>query len=141
MVTIRSAVVADLPAIVDLWNREGGPSRHAGQIAEATHLLERDPEALLIGEMNNEIVASLIVGWDGWRCHLYRLAVDPTVRRSGVAQALVQAAAGRARNLGAPRIDAMVDPDNSDAISFWTSTGFELDEDRRWSIFLQDPTT
>ncbi len=42
------------------------------------------------------VVGTLIVGWDGWRCHLYRLAVDRTVRRSGIAGTLVAEARRRA---------------------------------------------
>ena len=136
MISIRPASPGDLPAVVDLWKREGGPTRHAGQLAEAQVLLGRDPEALIVAERDEDIIGSLIVGWDGWRCHVYRLAVEPAARRAGVARQLVQAGAERAKRLGAARIDAMVDPDNSGAIAFWESVGFELDIDRRWSVFL-----
>lgn len=137
MPTIRAATVDDVDAVVDLWNRAAGPTRHAGQAAETTVLLRRDPDALLVAETDARIVGTLIVGWDGWRCHLYRLAVEPGLRRSGIARALVDTARTRAEALGAARLDAMVDTDNTGAVEFWARAGFELDTaDRRWSALL-----
>jgi ribosomal protein S18 acetylase RimI-like enzyme len=82
---------------------------------------------------DGRLVGSLIVGWDGWRCHLYRLAVEPSVRRRGVATALLAAAGDRARQLGAVRLDATVHPDNAPAIAYWQAMGFTLDVYGRWS--------
>lgn len=133
---VRSANLDDVATIVYLWDREGGPTRRAGRHDEALRLIEHDPGALLVAEQGAQLVGTLIVGWDGWRCHLYRLAVEPAARRSGVARALVEAATARARRVGAARLDAMVDPENDPATSFWASTGFVLDEDRRWSLLV-----
>jgi ribosomal protein S18 acetylase RimI-like enzyme len=137
MTLIRTAVPTDIADVVALWNREGGPTRHAGQHFEAEQLLQRDPEALLLAIDGGRLVGTLIVGWDGWRCHLYRLAVEPAARRSGVARQLVAAGRERAIALGAVRIDAMVNADNSVAVAFWDNGGFEFDsEDRRWSLLI-----
>ena len=77
MMTTRSASSDDIAWMVDLWGREGGPTRHAGRFDEATRLLARDSDALLVAESEGNCVGTLIVGWDGWRCHLYRLAAEP----------------------------------------------------------------
>ncbi len=137
MTVIRSAVPVDLPDVVDLWDRAGGPTRLAGRLTEANRLLERDPGALLVAEHDGRVVGTLIVGWDGWRAHLYRLAVEPPARRHGIARALVAEAQARARRLGAVRLDAMVDDANDTAIGFWARIGFEPDDhDSRWSRIL-----
>lgn len=137
MIAIRSATPDDLASVVDLWNRAAGPTRRAGQIPEASALLARDADALIVAEDAGEIVGTLIVGWDGWRCHLYRLAVDPSVRRSGIASRLVAEARARAAALGVFRIDAMVDGDNAGAHGFWASIGFDVDgHGQRWSVLL-----
>src|SRR5690349_14689626 len=47
-------------------------------------LLSRDPEALIVAEHDGVLIGSVIAGWDGWRYHLYRLAVRPNWRRQGV---------------------------------------------------------
>ncbi len=137
MPAIRSATEADIPAVVDLWNRAAGPTRHAGQAPEAEQLLARDPDALLVAEHDGRIIGTLIVGWDGWRCHMHRLATEPDARRAGVARALVAEAGARARARGAVRLDAMVNTENATAIAFWERAGFQRDpEDQRWSLLL-----
>jgi ribosomal protein S18 acetylase RimI-like enzyme len=136
-VTIRCATEADLDGVVDLWHHAAGPSRHPGQRAEAEILLGRDPEALLVALTDGAVVGTLIVGWDGWRCHLYRLAVAQSARRSGIAGALAAEARRRATDHGAVRIDAMVNTDNLGAVAFWESAGFRADShDGRWSLVV-----
>ena len=137
MATVRCAEMEDLTAVVALWNRAAGPTRRAGHVPEATRLLQRDPDALLVAEAGGEIIGTLIVGWDGWRCHMYRMAVDPEHRRAGVARMLIARARERAVAVGAPRVDASVDLENSGAVAFWESVGFERDShDSRWSLLL-----
>jgi ribosomal protein S18 acetylase RimI-like enzyme len=98
-------------------------------------LIERDEDALLIAEDHGEIVGSLIVGWDGWRCHLYRMAVRDDFRRQGLATELLARAREQARHLGARRLDAMVDRDNEVGCRFWSANGFVDGEgqDNRWT--------
>jgi ribosomal protein S18 acetylase RimI-like enzyme len=86
---------------------------------------------------DGRVLGTLIVGWDGWRCHLYRLAVEESVRRSGIAGALVAAAHRRATDHGAVRIDAMVNTGNLGAVAFWENAGFSADShDGRWSLVV-----
>ena len=134
MVTTRHAVVADESAVLDLWWRAGGPTRSTPSTTSVRRLIERDPEALLIAEVEGRLAGTLVVGWDGWRCHLYRLAVEPDLRRCGIASHLLDAAVARAAGLGAGRLDAMVRNGNVTAERFWQSAGFGHDaDDSRWS--------
>jgi len=134
---IRAATGDDLRAVVELWNTDGGPTRHAGQLAHAVALVDRDPEARLVAELDGVLIGSLVAGWDGWRFHLYRLAIASAHRRRGVATALVASAMKRAGALGAVRVDAMVHAGNVGAEYFWASAGFDCgSEDRRWSKVL-----
>jgi ribosomal protein S18 acetylase RimI-like enzyme len=137
MLTIRAAVFDDLKQVVDLWDRAGGPTRHAGRYEEATALLEWDQEALLVALDDDWVIGTVIVGWDGWRCHLYRLAVDPAFRRRGVARSLLVTARRRAVALGAVRMDAMVGSTNETAVAFWEAEDFKLESgDGRFSLIL-----
>jgi ribosomal protein S18 acetylase RimI-like enzyme len=139
-IKVRSARLDDLYSVVELWEASGGPTRHAGRHADALRLIERDSEALLVAIEDQRVVGTLIVGWDGWRCHLYRLVVHPQARRNGIARRLAEAAMSRAQSLGAARLDAMVDPDNTSAVEFWEQVGYERDHDRRWSRPVRDKT-
>jgi GNAT superfamily N-acetyltransferase len=71
-------------------------------------LVTRDPEALILAVEEGEIVGTIIAGWDGWRCHLYRLAVAPHRRRAGIGRRLIAAAEERLGRQRGTRADAMV---------------------------------
>jgi ribosomal protein S18 acetylase RimI-like enzyme len=97
------------------------------------NLIDRDPEAMTVAVANGEIVGTLISGWDGWRAHLYRLAVHPDVRRRGIGKELLARAASRLAGLGAVRLDAMVLEGNELGQSIWSAQGYERqDHWRRW---------
>jgi ribosomal protein S18 acetylase RimI-like enzyme len=134
---IRTAREDDVDAVVDLWRREGGPTSMPCGPTEAITLFRRDPDAILIAHDDVGLVGTLIVGWDGWRCHLYRLVVEPRCRRHGIASRLVDEAKRRARALGAGKIEALVALDNEPAVEFWEAQDLELDRrDGRWMIAL-----
>jgi ribosomal protein S18 acetylase RimI-like enzyme len=131
---LRHANADDVPAVLDFWKRSAEDTNRVGDDAAAVHaLIERDPEALLLAVDGGEIVGSLVAGFDGWRCHLYRFAVRPDRRRRGIGAALLDAAEERFRAFGGRRADAMVLDDNHLAHRAWAAAGYAAQPDwRRW---------
>ena len=135
MIELRPAGLPDVPALIGLWEVAAeNDSRPADSPAKVEALIARDPDACTVAvTAEGRVVGSLISGWDGWRAHLYRLAVHPDVRRQGLARRLLAHAETRLVALGAGRIDAMVLEDNDLGQSLWKSLGYEPQEDwRRW---------
>jgi ribosomal protein S18 acetylase RimI-like enzyme len=133
---LRAAEVGELPAVMEFWLRaaENG-SRPADTPAAIEALHRRDPEALLLAVDGEEIVGTVIAGWDGWRCHLYRLAVAPWRRREGIGGRLIAAAEERFRRFGGTRADAMVLDDNVVAHGIWAAHGYGRQE--AWSRWVK----
>lgn len=128
--TLCTGRVDDLEAVLALWRRAGASPSSTESVGDLRGLLERDPEALLVAWVGDEIVGSVIAGWDGWRGTFYRLAVEPAQRRRGLATALVRAGEERLREIGAHRLNAMVESHKASAVAFWTSVGYELQAGR-----------
>jgi ribosomal protein S18 acetylase RimI-like enzyme len=130
----RAADAADTEALLGLWLEAAeNDGRPADTRAAVEALLRRDPAAVILAEHNGELAGSLIAGWDGWRAHLYRLAVRPAWRRRGLGTALLTAAEQRFRSLGAARIDAMVLDRNDLGQALWRAAGYRRQADwRRW---------
>ena len=127
---LASALIVDRR--VAIGDDENRPADRYSALA-ALHL--RDPDALLVAVDIDEIVGTVIAGWDGWRCHLYRLAVAPHRRREGIARRLIAAAEERFRVFGGTRADAMVLDDNTDAHAAWSAGGYRRQAD--WSRWVK----
>ena len=138
-VRVRAAGKGDIAAVLRLWEVGG---ENAGRPVDSPEsieaLMERDPDALILAEVDGALVGSVIAGWDGWRYHVYRLAVHPDNRRQGVATQLLDRAELRLVELGAGRIDAMVLDDNELGQSVWTARGYHRQGE--WSRWAKQPS-
>ena len=133
---LRAADSRELPAVLHLWATAAeNASRPPDTLAALAALHLRDPAALIVAAEGDRIVGTIIAGWDGWRCHLYRLAVDPGRRGGGIGGALIVAAETRTRALGGTRIDAMVLDDNPRAHAVWAARGYHRQDD--WSRWIK----
>lgn len=121
---IRTGRREDVGAVLEFWQHAAeGTDRHDSP-EKVRALIDRDPEALFLAELEGELAGTVIAGWDGWRAHLYRLAVHPRLRRRGIATALLAAAEERFAAFGAFRADAMVLHENTLAHHVWGAAGY-----------------
>jgi ribosomal protein S18 acetylase RimI-like enzyme len=136
MVAFRRAELTDVDAVLAFWAESAeDTARPVDTSAAVEHLIARDPDALLLAVDDGKIVGSIIAGWDGWRCHLYRLAVDPRRRGEGLGRALIDAAEERLTTLGGTRLDAVILDGNELAHRAWTAAGFS--RQAQWSRWVK----
>jgi ribosomal protein S18 acetylase RimI-like enzyme len=121
---IRAASERDIDRVLAFWQEAAEGTSVSDDRDGVGRLLARDPEALLLAERGGQLIGTVIAGWDGWRCSLYRLAVHPACRRQGVSRALLAAAEERFAALGGRRGDAMVLDANERAHRAWQSAGY-----------------
>lgn len=130
---IRTAAADEAEAVLTFWQRAAEGTSITDDVDGVTRLIARDPDALILAEADGLIVGSVIAGYDGWRCSLYRLAVLPSHRRQGIATLLLAAAERRFRAVGGRRGDAMVLEANERAQRAWAAAGYGREDHwRRW---------
>jgi ribosomal protein S18 acetylase RimI-like enzyme len=126
---IRAARMDDIDAVLTLWSRIRRIMPTTPDTPEAlATLIDRDPGALLVAELDGALAGTLIAGWDGWRGDMYRLAVAPEHRRRGIGTALVRAGEERLRELGCRRVTALVAVGDVRGAAFWEAVGYPRDE-------------
>lgn len=127
---VRAALPTDVVEVLELWRHARSAAAVTPDTEEAvTLLIGRPGSALLVAEVDQRIVGSLIVAWDGWRGNMYRLAVLPSHRRRGVARRLVEAGHEHLRTQGARRVTALVAHAEAEAVGVWLNAGYARDEE------------
>jgi ribosomal protein S18 acetylase RimI-like enzyme len=130
---IRGAAPEEAAAVLAFWQQAAEGTSITDDVDGVTRLIARDPEALILAELDGVLVGSVIAGYDGWRCSLYRLAVLPSHRRRGISAALLAAAEERFVAVGGRRGDAMVLEANERAHRAWAAAGYVREDHwRRW---------
>jgi len=125
--SIHAFAEADEPGIVALWDRCGLLRPWNDPHKDIARKMTVQRELFLVGRVVDEIVATVMAGYDGHRGWINYLAVDPMHRRQGFARLLVTEVEGRLRDLGCAKINLQIRRDNHEAVAFYERVGFAED--------------
>lgn len=90
--------------------------------------LKVNPEWFLVGELDGQILATCMAGYEGHRGWINYLAVAPSHRRRGLATQLVREAERRLQQAGCPKINLQIRSSNTDVIAFYQALDFHVDD-------------
>ena len=90
--------------------------------------LARDGDNLLVLEEDNQLIGSVMVGYEGHRGWVNYLAVHPDHRRQGLGRLLMDEAERRLRDLGCAKVNLQVRASNETAREFYRQIGYTVDE-------------
>ena len=85
------------------------------------------PALFLMGIINNRIVSTVMVGYEGHRGWINYLAVSPEGRFKSIGSIMMEKAEEELRKLGCQKINLQIRASNKSAISFYKSIGFSND--------------
>jgi ribosomal protein S18 acetylase RimI-like enzyme len=122
-VTIREGRADEADEVLALWRAAGSAPSVTDSAEHVRAVVASEHAWLLVAEVDGRVAGTLIVAWDGWRGHVYRMAVLPELRRRGIATSLVRAGEERLHAAGARRLAAIVLEE--DAAEFWAAAGYE----------------
>jgi len=125
---IRPFARRDEDATVALWRACGLTRPWNDPRKDIERKLAVQPHLFLVGEVNGEVVATVMAGYDGHRGWVNYLAVTPAQQRKGLGRALMQAAEAGLLAQGCPKLNIQVRSANAAALAFYRKLGYAQDE-------------
>ncbi len=86
------------------------------------------PDGFLVGRIQGRVVATCVVGYDGVRGWLYKIAVKPEHRGRGYGRKIVEHAEDYLRKLGCPKINLQVLGENGGVVDFYKRLGYHVQD-------------
>jgi len=123
--TIRTFRPDDATEVIDLWRECGLIVPWNNPQADIDRKYADSAQMFFVAELERELVASCMAGYDGHRGWIYFLAVKNSKQRKGYASALVTHVEAELVKLGCPKVELMVRKTNNEVISFYKSIGFD----------------
>ena len=126
---IRPYKDSDRAGLLALWTEIfPAGSAHNDPATSLDKKLRIDPELLLVSVKDDVVVGSVMGGYDGHRGWIYSLAVTPSLRRQGIASALMREIEEKLRERGCLKVNLQVLSFNAEVVALYESLGFSVEE-------------
>jgi ribosomal protein S18 acetylase RimI-like enzyme len=128
-IPIRAYRTDDFAGVDALWREAfpDDPPWNAAAVAIPAKLAVQ-PELFFVAHDGEQVVGTIMAGYDGHRGWLYAAAVRASHRRRGVGAALVRAAEEGLRARGCRKINLQVRASNRAVVEFYDRLGYAVEE-------------
>ena len=124
---IRSFELKDEEQVIALWKECNLVVPWNDPKKDIQRKLRVNPELFLVGEMDGDIVATIMGGYEGHRGWVNYLAVSPAYQRKGYGRQMMDAVEIKLREMGCPKINLQIRETNTRVIEFYNAIGYKLD--------------
>lgn len=128
MLTTRPFCSDDEPAVIELWTRCGLVKPQNDPRKDIQRKSKVRPDLFLVGVLDGQIVASVMIGYEGHRGWINYLAVSPDHQKRGFGRHMMAEAERLLRAEGCPKINLQVRTSNSAVLAFYRAIGFLPDD-------------
>jgi len=127
-INIRPYSTSDESDILKLWISYKLVVPQNDPIKDIECKLNTQPELfLLVGTLSDNVVASVMGGYDGHRGWIYYLAVEPEYQKQGIGRRMVDEIEQKLKGIGCQKLNLQVRTSNTSAITFYAHLGFSND--------------
>ena len=124
---IRPFRETDRVAVLALWRACGLTRPWNDPSRDIDRKLAVQPELFLVGDLDGQVIATVMAGYEGHRGWMNYLAVDPARRARGHGRALIAAVEQALLAQGCPKLNLQVRSDNAAVIAFYEAAGYAVD--------------
>lgn len=125
---IRTFSPDDKTGVIELWKRCDLIRPWNDPEKDINRKLEDSPELFLVGIADSVVCASAMAGYDGHRGWVNYLAVDPSLRNSGLGSQIMKEVERRLANIGCAKINVQIRSSNKQAVRFYKRIGYSTDD-------------
>jgi ribosomal protein S18 acetylase RimI-like enzyme len=87
-----------------------------------------DDQLFFVALASNEVIGTVMAGYDGHRGWIYSVAVSPAHRRRGIGSRLVRFAERALANKGCMKVNLQIMEGNESVAAFYAALGFSLEK-------------
>ncbi|WP_320824010.1 GNAT family acetyltransferase [Reinekea sp.] len=125
---IRPYQPTDQVQLIDLWQQCGLLVPWNDPAKDIARKLKVNPELFLVVLDGQELIGSVMGGYDGHRGWLNFLAVHPKHQFKGIGRALVLRVEALLRELGCPKLNLQIRSANTQVSAFYRALGYGDDQ-------------
>ena len=125
---IRAYKDKDKQAVIALWSACGLVVPHNDPAKDIHRKLQVDRVFYQVCVNDKGIVATVMGGYEGHRGWINYLCVDPSERRKGYGETLMEAIEKLIKARGCPKINLQVRSTNRKVIAFYNAIGYNVDK-------------
>lgn len=119
---------ADRLAVINLWMRCGLVWPQNNPDTDILRKCDDSPDLFFVGRLGAEIIAAVMVGYDGHRGWINYLAVSPEHQKGGYGRQLLAHVEQLLAARGCPKINLQIRSTNHQVIEFYQRLGFSVEE-------------
>jgi len=126
-IMIRTMAVTDIPASIELWkNTKGLAIRGSDNIRDLSEHVKMNCKHNFIAVSDDQLVGTVLGGFDGRRGYIYHLAVHEDYRKQKIGKELMERCFQSFKEIHVTKCHMMVLRDNTEAQEFYAKIGCEL---------------
>jgi ribosomal protein S18 acetylase RimI-like enzyme len=114
--------------VIRLWNECGLIIQDNDPEKDIELKLKFQPELFFVALLDENIIGSVMVGYDGHRGWLNYLGVHPSYRGNGCGRSLVEFSIQKLKELNCPKLNLQIRNNNSRVTGFYQKLGFKNHE-------------
>jgi len=124
--------------VVELWRKAGIEMVSSDTIEEVTRVLSRNPDLLLIGKVQEKVIAIVIGAFDGRRGYVHHLAVDPDYQKMGFGKTIMDGLIEQFRAMDIHKVHLFIEKSNRAVVEFYNNLGWDVREDLIMMSYVPD---
>jgi hypothetical protein len=118
----------DVADVAALWESCGLTRPWNAPLRDIEFARNTENATVLVGRLDNQLTASVLVGHDGHRGTVYYVSVDPEMHNKGFGGAIMAAAEDWLRARGVWKLNLLVRSDNASVIDFYSALGYDRED-------------